>query len=78
MSDFDFSGARQTAPAFNIVDLRAGISTDHWTMTGFVKNVGNTIAINYLSAITLAGGFGPLSANVYQPRTFGLSFGFNY
>ena len=78
LSDFDFSGARQTAPAFNIVDLRAGISTDHWTMTGFVKNVGNTIAINYLSAITLAGGFGPLSANVYQPRTFGLSFGFNY
>lgn len=77
-SDFDFTGARQVAPGFNIVDLQAGISSNKWTVTAFVKNVGNKLAINYLSDITLAGGFGPQSANIYQPRTFGMSLSVKY
>ena len=77
-SDFDFTGGRQIAPAFDIVDLRAGVSATRWTLTAFIKNVGNKLAINYLSAITLAGGFGPQSANIYQPRTFGMSLSVKY
>ena len=78
LSDFDFTGGRQTAPAFDIVDLKAGVETGRWTVTAFIKNVGDKIAINYLSAQTLSGGFGIQSANLYQPRTFGLSFSVTY
>ena len=72
-ADFDFTGGRQIMPAYSLTDLKAGLATDRWTLTAFVKNAGNTLAINSLSANTLAGGFGPQSATLYQPRTFGLS-----
>ena len=77
-ADFDFTGARQIVPAHSLTDLRAGVSTDRWTLTAFVKNAGNSRAINALSANTLAGGFGPQSATLYQPRTVGLSLAVTY
>ena len=65
-------------PAYSLTDLKAGLATDRWTLTAFVKNAGNTLAINSLSSNTLAGGFGPQSATLYQPRTFGLSLAANW
>ena len=77
-ADFDFTGARQIVPAHSLTDLKAGVSTDHWTLTAFLKNAGNTRAINSLSPNTLAGGFGPQSATLYQPRTVGVSLAVTY
>jgi len=77
-ADFDFTGGRQITPAYSLTDLKAGLATDRWTLTAFVKNAGNTLAINSLSSNTLAGGFGPQSATLYQPRTFGLSLAANW
>lgn len=80
-AEFEAAGAgpRQEMPSYHIVDLRAGIETDHWSLAAYAKNVGNVFAIDYLSDETLpgllvspAGGGGPQSATVYTPRTIGV------
>jgi iron complex outermembrane receptor protein len=72
-SDFVVGSPRQDIPSFNIVDLRAGLEAAHWSVTLYAKNVANKIAINYVTAETLAGGNGPQDASLYPPRTIGLS-----
>jgi outer membrane receptor protein involved in Fe transport len=72
-ADFVSSGPRPLIPSSNIVDLRAGIRHEKWSLEGYVKNVGNATSINDLEAETLAGGSGPLAANMYPPRTVGAS-----
>jgi outer membrane receptor protein involved in Fe transport len=76
---------RQQMPSYQLVDLRAGIETDRWTLTAFVKNVGNVIAVTYLANETTAGllvspvgGSGPQSASVTTPRTIGVEFTANF
>jgi outer membrane receptor protein involved in Fe transport len=70
-ADFLATGPRQEMPAYHIVDLRAGVETQRWSVGAYVKNVTNRIAINYLQPETGAGGAGPQSATVYTPRTVG-------
>lgn len=72
-SDFVAGSPRQLMPWYEIVDLRIGIETDHWSATLYAKNVTNELAILSLQPETLAGGTGPQEATVYTPRTIGLS-----
>jgi iron complex outermembrane receptor protein len=79
LSDFVAAGDRRiTVPSFDVVDLRLGIVNPRWTLSFYVKNLGDTFAINNVSAATLAGGYGTQAANIYQPRTFGLTLGAKY
>jgi outer membrane receptor protein involved in Fe transport len=71
--EFTATGPRQQMPAYDILDLRAGIAAQHWKLTGFVRNVSDELAISSVSSSTLAGEFGPQMANIYQPRTYGLT-----
>jgi outer membrane receptor protein involved in Fe transport len=66
------SGPRPDMPSYNLVNLRVGVEQDFWTLTFYVKNVGNAFAINYVKPETLAGGTGPQDATIYTPRTIGL------
>lgn len=66
----------------NFVNLRIGLETDHWSLTGFVDNLTNTIEYQAIQGNTgtpiLVGGkldFRPTSASVNRPRTIGIQFG---
>lgn len=80
-----YAAPRQEMPSYQIVDLRAGIEAAHWSLAAYVKNVGNKLAITYLSDETLPGllvspegGSGPQSASVYTPRTIGVELTENF
>ncbi len=77
-ADFQATGPRQEMPQFGIVDLRAGIERQGWSLALYAKNVGNEIAINYVQPESLAGGSGPQSASVWQPRTIGATLTSNF
>lgn len=72
-ADFSANGPRQEMPGYQILDLRAGIRTDRWTATLYVKNATDKLVINSVQPETLAGGLGPQSAVLHVPRTIGLS-----
>ena len=72
ISPFNFGGPRQTLPAYSMVNLRVGMKFDAYTLTAYVKNVGDVRAINTVGFETL-GGVSALSASVYTPRTIGMS-----
>ena len=78
LSDFSAIGGRQTLPAFNMVNVRAGVKSGRWTASAYVRNLTNAFAISFVTATTLADNFGPLAANIYPPRTFGISLGVTY
>jgi outer membrane receptor protein involved in Fe transport len=65
-------GPRQTLPSYGIFDLRAGIESEQYSLTFYVKNLGDTIKPINLSAETLLYNFGPQNATVTQPRTIGV------
>jgi len=69
--------ARETIPGFGIFDLRAGVETQVWSLTFYVKNVGNTLGINRFTQIDFPqqAGFKPGDgvANIYTPRTIGFT-----
>jgi iron complex outermembrane recepter protein len=77
-ADFLAVGPRQEMPAYHIVDLRTGLETKRWSVSAFVKNVANRLAINYLQPETQAGGSGPQTATIYTPRTVGAAFTVNF
>jgi outer membrane receptor protein involved in Fe transport len=54
-------------PAYDTVDLRAGVSNEHWTLTLFAKNIGDSRG----QTSDLA--FGDTRVSVIQPRTFAVS-----
>jgi outer membrane receptor protein involved in Fe transport len=81
--DADFTaltatGPRQVMPSFEFIDLRAGIEASNWTLSAFVKNVGDEFAINTVANKTLLGELGPQSANIYPPRSYGLLLSLRY
>jgi outer membrane receptor protein involved in Fe transport len=77
-SDFTDFGPRQQMPSYNMLDLRAGIETQGWTLTFYAKNVGNTIAFSSVDPTTFAGGLGPQTAPVFTPRTIGIELAANF
>jgi iron complex outermembrane receptor protein len=77
--DFEPIGPRPLAPSFDIVDLRAGINMNTWSVGLYVKNIGNEIPIYYLRNDNLAqGGFGIQQASIGTPRTIGLELTANF
>jgi outer membrane receptor protein involved in Fe transport len=59
---------RYQLPSYDVIDLRAGIKTDRWSLTGYVKNLGDSrgqVSAAALGAVQ--------EVAVIQPRTFGLS-----
>jgi iron complex outermembrane recepter protein len=64
---------RPVLPSYQTVDLRTGVDRGGWEVELYVKNVGDSRGINYLTSIMLDGISPPFSAPVIQPRTYGLS-----
>jgi iron complex outermembrane recepter protein len=74
----DITYARNTLPAYDLVNSRIGVEADHWSAMFFVDNLTNKIA--------LLSDTGALSANVSifnrvatnQPRTFGVDLNYKF
>ena len=74
LSEFESGAPRQDLPAYSMVDLHAGLKFHAYTLTAYVKNVGDVRAINSVSPLTL-GGVSALSAVIAPPRTIGVQLG---
>jgi outer membrane receptor protein involved in Fe transport len=74
ISEFESGAPRQDLPAYSMVDLHAGLKFRAFTLTAYVKNVGDARAINSVSPLTLAG-VSALSAAISPPRTIGVQLG---
>ena len=74
----DITFTRNSLPAYDLVSLRAGVETGHWSAMLFADNVTNKMA--------LLGDTGALSANISilnrvatnQPRTIGVDLNFKF
>ena len=77
MSEFEFGLPRQKLPSYSMVNLRLGLKFQAYTLTAYVKNVGDVRAINSVSP-ELLGGVTALSAAVITPRTVGMTFAANF
>jgi iron complex outermembrane recepter protein len=74
----DLTFARNTLPAYDIVDARIGVESERWSVTAFVDNLNNKMA--------LLSDTGALSANisilnrvaVNQPRTIGADLNYRF
>jgi iron complex outermembrane recepter protein len=76
-SDFALEGngavaPRYQLPAYDVVDLRIGASRGPWTLTAYVKNVGDSRGLLSIAPLTLEPSASPYQAAIIQPRTFGL------
>ena len=63
-------GARVKLPSYTTVDLRAGVYSDDWRLTAYLKNVGDKRGV--VEATTRGGTSSP-QAIFLQPRTVGVS-----
>jgi outer membrane receptor protein involved in Fe transport len=74
----DITYARNTLPAYDLVNSRIGLEADHWSAMFFVDNLTNKVA--------LLSDTGALSANVSifnrvatnQPRTYGVDLNYKF
>ena len=74
----DITYARNTLPAYDLVNSRVGLEADHWSAMFFVDNLTNKVA--------LLSDTGALSANVSifnrvatnQPRTYGVDLNYKF
>jgi len=64
---------RLTLPAYDTLDLRAGLRWDKWDLNFYVKNATDTHIVE-----TLTTNFSPASAAIGRPRTFGMSVTVRY
>ncbi|WP_315761765.1 TonB-dependent receptor [Sphingomonas sp. Y38-1Y] len=64
-------------PAYEVVDLRAGIDFGRFELQAYVRNLGNARGITSVLAQTGSGVFnypgGAIGTGIIRPRTFGLS-----
>lgn len=69
---------RFVMPAYTTGDINGGLQGDNWTLSLFVKNV--TDEKGYLSATprNSTTGLSAYGAGLIQPRTYGVSFAFDY
>jgi iron complex outermembrane receptor protein len=68
-----FESARDLAPAYDRIDLRATWTSpsDEWTVSGFVNNVQNDIGIRQILASGAEDGY-KRTAQVTEPRVYGV------
>ena len=74
MSEYEFGAPRQDLPAYSMVNLRAGLKFQNYTLTAYVKNLGDEKAISSVSPETI-GVTSALSAVIATPRTIGVTLG---
>lgn len=73
----DFTAAtRQHMDSYNIVDLRAGVEAERWTVSVYAKNVGDTYAVGYVFPET--GSVTQQRAFLINPRILGVEFSANF
>ncbi len=66
------TGTRQHLPSYDIVDLRAGIEDERWTLAFYVKNLSDE------RAMTAVQTYSNLTATLNTPRTIGASLTANF
>jgi outer membrane receptor protein involved in Fe transport len=64
---------RPVLPAHTTVDLRTGLSYQHYSFELYAKNVGNERGFDNIKSMALSGFQSPFTASVIQPRTVGFS-----
>ncbi len=76
---FDFAfrsanGRQRQIPAYDVVDLRAGVDLGKFSVEAFARNLTNSAG---RTSTTALGGFpnGAIGTGVIRPRTFGLTLG---
>ena len=75
----DFTGAPQyVQPSYGIMDLRAGLTSDNWTLEGFVSNVFDERADLYNNGLFLDYFFGRQRVTTNRPREFGVRFSYTW
>lgn len=72
--------SRPTIPAYEVIDLRAGVDFGRFSIEAYAKNVGNSRGI---TDVTTGGGLpvaplGNIAAGVIRPRTVGLTLGVGF
>jgi outer membrane receptor protein involved in Fe transport len=82
-SDFDTHIGQLRLPSYNTLDLRVGARMSHWSLEAFARNVTDRRGITSTSSVGLAPATGPnagagIAAGIIQPRSIGLTLGFNY
>jgi outer membrane receptor protein involved in Fe transport len=72
-------GRQRHIPAYNVVDLNAGVDFGRFDLEAYVKNLGNSRGITSVVGTTtpLFPG-GAIGTGIIRPRTIGLSLGFKY
>ena len=84
VSDFTLNGVtglpapRFQLGSYDVVDLRAGLGFHGWSLTAYVKNVGDARGILALAPLTADPTQSPYTAAVLQPRTFGLDLAVSF
>jgi len=82
--DYQYIGDRFTTaeniaasklPSFNLVNLRAGLSNDTWSLVAFASNLTNEVEVQ---AANVAPPFGVIEQFVNRPRTIGVELTLNY
>ncbi|MGN6057532.1 MAG: TonB-dependent receptor [Sphingomicrobium sp.] len=83
-------GRQRHIPAYEVFDVNAGVTFGHWSIEGYVKNLGGSRGITSVSGLTVFGppdhpdaGFpllpgGAIGTGIIRPRTIGISVGFQY
>jgi outer membrane receptor protein involved in Fe transport len=64
---------RTSMPAYDTVNLHAGLSRGGLTVEAFIKNVGDSYGLTRIASEVQNGYGPPLAAAVIQPRTVGVS-----
>jgi outer membrane receptor protein involved in Fe transport len=65
--------ARPVMPAYETVDLRAGVNRGGLELAVYVKNLNDSHGLNTVSSLNFDGFSPPLTGAVIQPRTYGIS-----
>jgi outer membrane receptor protein involved in Fe transport len=91
--DADFvaaHGHQRHIPAYDVIDLNAGVGFGHWNVEAYVKNLGDSRGISSVTGLTVFGppdhpdaGFplypnGAIGTGIIRPRTIGVTVGFQY
>ena len=72
-------GRQRHIPAYNVVDLNAGVNFGHFDLEAYVKNLGNSRGItSVVGTATPIFPNGAVGTGIIRPRTIGLSLGFKY
>ena len=73
-NNFDQTG--KASGGFGQLNMKAGITMDHWRADIFVNNLTNEDALTWVESVF--GGLGQSRANQLRPRTIGFNIGYSF